>query len=250
MQVEERRQQEHLLLQAFGPSIWTVDGPEVSFFGFPYPTRMVICNLADGSSWVWSPIALTDQLYSEMKGMKLDRVEHIVSPNKIHHIFLKQWQEKFPHACFYSPPGLSCRKVVEGVRFDKELDYSDGNSEKHAFYEDIEQVIFHGSFFMEEVVFFHKLSKTVIFGDLIQRFPESDARGWKGMLMWIDGLVGKRGSTPREWRLSFMCGKDKARAALNTVLEEWKPEQLVIAHGECVADGTATEVVRDALSWI
>jgi hypothetical protein len=28
-------------LQPFGDSIWIVDGPEVDFFGCPYPTRMV-----------------------------------------------------------------------------------------------------------------------------------------------------------------------------------------------------------------
>ncbi len=29
-------------LQAFGPEIWIADGPNVSFFSFPYPTRMAV----------------------------------------------------------------------------------------------------------------------------------------------------------------------------------------------------------------
>ena len=47
-----------------------------------------------------------------------------------------------------------------------------------------------------------------------------------------------------------MFGKEKARGALNTVLEEWKPENLDIAHGECFSDGTATKVIAHALRWI
>jgi hypothetical protein len=100
---------------------------------------------------------------------------------------------------------------------------------------------------MEEVVFFHRPSGTAIVGDLMQRFPEEMAAGWKGMLMRLDGLVGPRGSTPREWRLSFLS-REAARAALRKVLE-WKPQWLLIAHGECAATG-ATEIITAALRWI
>ena len=36
------------MLQEFGPSLYSSDGPTVPFFGFPYPTRMAIAKLADG----------------------------------------------------------------------------------------------------------------------------------------------------------------------------------------------------------
>jgi hypothetical protein len=65
--------------------------------------------------------------------------------------------------------------------------------------------------------------------------------------MRLYGLVGRRGSTPCDWRLSFLSRKP-ARAALRRVIE-WKPQRLLIAHGDCATTG-ATEIVAAALSWI
>ena len=50
------------MLESFAPSLYIADGPDVSFYGFPYPTRMVVVQLSSGDAWVWSPIKLTDEL--------------------------------------------------------------------------------------------------------------------------------------------------------------------------------------------
>ncbi len=170
-----------------------------------------------------------------------ESVRCIVSPNKIHHIFLSEWQERWPDAKLYAPPGLAKRKP--DVRFDAEL----GDDPDPAWADDIDQVIFHGSLAMEDAVFFHRESRTAIVCDLIQRHPESAMTGWKGMLMRADGLVGRDGSTPREWRASFLR-RGRARAAREKLLS-WNPERLLIAHGECAQTG-ATEIIEKALSWI
>jgi len=60
-------------------------------------------------------------------------------------------------------------------------------------------------------------------------------------------LVGEHGSTPREWRASFLR-RGRARTAREKVLG-WKPERLLIAHGEC-AQADATTIIDRALSWI
>jgi hypothetical protein len=50
----------------------------------PYPTRMAVARLQDGSAWVWSPIALTAKLAGAVESV--GAVRHIVSPNKIHRL--------------------------------------------------------------------------------------------------------------------------------------------------------------------
>ena len=227
------------MLEEFGPSLYVADGPTVSFYGFPYPTRMAVARLSDGSAWVWSPVALTDELVDAVKA--IGAVRHIVSPNKIHHLFLAEWCERWPDARVYASPGLAARKP--DLRFDAEL----GDAADPAWAADIDQVIFRGSLFMEEVVFFHRASRTAIFCDLIQRHPDAEMTGLKGMLMRLDSLVGERGSTPREWRASFLR-RGKARAAREQVLA-WKPERLLIAHGQCAHDG-ATAIIGKALAWM
>lgn len=227
------------MFKDFGPSLYVADGPTVSFYGFPYPTRMAVARLSDGSAWVWSPVALTDDIVSFMN--TFDSVRCIVSPNKIHHLFMAEWHQRWPNALLYASPGLAQRKPE--LKFDAEL----GDDPDPAWEADIDQVIVRGSLAMQEVVFFHRESRTAIVCDLIQRHPEATMTGWKGMLMRADGLVGENGSTPREWRASFLR-RGKARAAREKMLS-WKPERLLIAHGECAQTG-ATEIIDKALSWI
>jgi hypothetical protein len=227
------------MVEEFAPSLYVADGPVVSFYGFPYPTRMVVVRLSDGNTWVWSPVALTDELVKFVSDV--GPVRHIVSPNKIHHLFLAEWAERWPEARVYAPPGLAQRRP--DLDFDAEL----GDEPDPAWAPDIDQVIFRGSLVMEEVAFFHRESRTAIICDLIQRHPEATMTGWKGMLMRFDGLVGEHGSTPREWRASFLR-RSKARTARDKVLG-WNPERLLIAHGECVG-ANAVKIIGDALSWI
>jgi hypothetical protein len=227
------------MFEEFGPALFCADGPTVSFYGFPYPTRMAVAQLADGDLWVWSPIEATPEIAQAVD--RLGRVRHIVSPNKLHHLFLPAWAERWPDARIYAPPGLASRKPE--VHFDAEL----GDAPEPAWAEEIDQVVFRGSFAMEEVVFFHRVSRTAIVCDLVQRHDPARMRGWKGLAMRLDGLVGSRGSTPREWRASFLK-RGPARAARDRVLS-WEPERLLIAHGACAREG-ATATLAQALAWI
>ncbi len=227
------------MLDEFAPSLWVAEGPVVSFYGFPYPTRMAVVRLSDGTAWVWSPVAISEELAAAVEA--IGPVRHIVSPNKIHHLFLQEWVARFPDARLYAPPGLARKRT--DLYFHAGL----GDEPDSAWADDIDQVIFRGSLVMEEVAFFHRRSRTAIVCDLVQRHPEPSMTGWKGALMKLDGLVGDRGSTPREWRASFLQ-RGPARIAREKVLA-WKSERLLIAHGEC-AKSAATPILADALAWI
>lgn len=127
---------------------------------------------------------------------------------------------------------------VSGFRRAKSFDVDLGQ---------IDQVIFRGSLFMDEVVFFHRASSTCLVCDLIQRHNPAQQTGWQGWLMRFDGLVGVGGSTPREWRASFIH-RARARRALETALA-WNPDKLVIAHGVW-APSNGADILRRALSWL
>ncbi|HEY2532472.1 MAG TPA: DUF4336 domain-containing protein [Xanthobacteraceae bacterium] len=200
---------------------------------------MAIVRLSEGNLWVWSPIALTEKLAEEVQA--IGPVRYVVSPNKLHHLFLREWADRWPDARLYAPPGLA-RKRRE-LYFHAELE----NEPDSSWAADIDQVVFGGSFAMDEVVFFHRPSRTAIFGDLIQRFSKSSMPGWRAVVMQLGGLVGPHGSTPRDWRASFLR-RGRARAARNKVLS-WNAARLLIAHGEC-ATGGAAEMITAALSWV
>mmetsp|Transcript_12365 Transcript_12365/g.26310 ORF Transcript_12365/g.26310 Transcript_12365/m.26310 type:complete len:237 (+) Transcript_12365:54-764(+) len=236
-------------MEEFATNIWKVEGPCVNFFGIPYPTRMVVIRLTKGDycdcAWIWSPIPISDDLAEEVES-KAGPIKFIVSPNKIHHLFLKEWADRYPDAVVYAPPGLEKRKVADGIRFDAR--FGEGEPEP-GFAEEIDLVSITGSYFMEEVAFFHRSSKTAIVCDFIQRHREDEMTGFTGLLMRLDGLVGERGSTPRDWRMTFWpFGKMGLRKARDVMLN-WNAEKLIIAHGMCVENG-ASDVIKNACSWI
>lgn len=225
-------------LESFGPDIWVAEGPVVSFYGFPYPTRMVLIRLSGGGLFVWSPIALTPELKAEVDA--LGPVAHLISPNKIHHLYMGEWKAAYPGAKLHASPGLAKRR--KDLRFDGLL----GDTPDPAWAADIDQVEMAGSFAMTEIVFFHRKSRTAIFADLIENFARDWFKSWKGILARLDGIVGPYGGAPREWRLTFR--KATARAALARILA-WQPEQVVMAHGEMTRhDGTA--FIRKSFRWL
>jgi len=220
-------------------NIWIADGPSVPFLGVPYPTRMTLVRLGDGGLWVCSPIQLTPQLTTTVDA--LGPVRCLVSPNKIHHLALGDWAHAWPDAKLYASPGLANRR--------RDLSFHGGLDDlpNPVWADDIDQVIFHGSFIMEEVVFLHRASRTAIFTDLVQRFDPATLRTWQRLYMQLDGLVGPNGSTPREWRLSFW-NRAAARRAKRTVLD-WNPQRVIVAHGEWVRDH-GREMLERALAWM
>ncbi len=227
-------------LAEFGPGIWIGEGPVVSFFaGFPYPTRMAVIRLSDGSLFAWSPIPLSAMLKREVDA--LGPVRHLVSPNLLHHLFLKEWKSAYPEARLYASPGL--RKRRKDLTFDADL--IDAPSPEWA--ADIDQVLMSGSFAMTEVVFFHRASRTAIFADLIENLPRNWFKGWRGLVARLDGIIAPNPGAPREWRVSFV-NRRAARAALERILA-WPIERVLIAHGEPATSNGAT-FVRGAFAWL
>lgn len=226
-------------LVSFGPDIWVAEGPVVSFMGFPYSTRTAVIRLRSGSVFVWSPTTLTPELKADVEA--LGTVGYLVSPNKIHHLFLAEWKQAFPQARTYGLDELKKRKMKTPI--DSLLE----DTPPSEWAADIDQVIVRGSFAMSEAVFFHRESRTAIFADLIQNFPPDWFKGWKGFVARLGGIVSPHPGTPGDWRSSFLNRK-RARAALDRVLA-WHPEQVIIAHGIPVRnDGVG--FIRSSLGWL
>ncbi len=206
-------------------SLWVAEGEIVSFFGAPYPTRSVIARLENGDLWVWSPVRLTVALRAETD--RIGPVRHLVSPNKLHHLYLQDWKAAYPGAQLWGPqstikkrPDLSFRPAL---RDEPPL----------AWQGDIDQAWFRGSYFLDEIVFLHRPSGTAIVADLIQTFSDRFLRehwGWMRWLARLDGLTQDQACAPLEWRLSFL-NRAPARRARAKVLG-WNCRRVVVAHGE------------------
>lgn len=231
------------MLQKIGDEIWLVEGDCVSFYGFPYPTRSIIIRLKSGGLWIWSPIKPTPELLNEVE--TLGAVHHLVSPNKIHYLFIGAWAAAFPDAKLWGPASTiaKCPDLV----FDAALT----DTPPSDWADDIDQVWMQGSPALDEIVFHHKSSATTILADLSENFSDAFLREqWKPWARWIARrwkIVEGWGYAPLEWRLSFIFRKP-ARAAKARILD-WPTEQVVMAHGEWQSsEGQA--FLKKSLAWL
>jgi hypothetical protein len=222
--------------------LWVVEGKTVSFYGFPYPTRAAIARLSNGDLWVWSPIELTPNLRQRVDA--IGPVGHLVSPNKLHHLYLQDWKAAFPDARLWGPQST--------VRKRPDLDFHGvlGDRPPVEWLPDIDQAWFRGSFAMDEIVFCHRPSATAIVADLIQIFSAEFLRkqwGWWSFLARLSGLTENRASAPLDLRLSFI-DRAPAREARDKVLR-WNCQRIIVAHGEWVrSNGNAR--LAESFSWL
>ncbi len=226
------------MLTSFAEDIWIADGSDLSVLGFTYPTRCAVMRLAGDGLLVWSPIELNDDLKKQLKA--LGTVTHLVAPNMFHHMFLSEWQFAFPTAQLFGLQALHAKRP--DLRFDGVL--TDGPDP--SWDAQIDQVVIENKL-TDEVVFFHRASKTVIFTDLIQQFPRGFHKGWRSVVARLDLMVGETPNVPRKFRLGFW-NKAKAKTSISKVLD-WPVARVLLAHGAPVTiNGHA--VLKRSFAWL
>lgn len=227
------------MLAPFGEALWLADGPVVESYGFRYPTRMAVIRLEDGGLFVWSPVALTDELRAAVDA--LGEVRFLVTPTAMHHLALPEWKRAYPRARLFAAPGSRSR--AEHIAFDDNL----FDSPPAEWADEIDQLLVFGNRIATEVVFFHRKSRTVLIADLLQQFPPGWFKGWRALVAKLDRMTGAEPQTPMKFRMAF-ADRNAARKSLKRILD-WPAEKVVIAHGALVtADGKA--FLARAFGWL
>lgn len=235
-------------LKSVGESIWIVDGPTVFMQAYrtniPFPTRMTVIRLTSGDLFIHSPTYLTNSLKMEINALGV--VRHLISPNKIHYASIEQWSEVYPKAVRWASPGVRERAKNRGFNTAFECDLSE--EPDSAWAGEVDQVIVHGSRFMEEVVFFHKPSRTLILADLIENFERDKLSKRYAFLARLAGSLDPDGKAPLDLQLTFWGHKAQARKAVHQMLV-WQPEKVILAHGRWYPENAVEELKR-AFRWL
>lgn len=231
------------MLKPVDANIWIAEGTCVNFYGFAYPTRSVIIRLAGGDLWVWSPIEFFAELGAAVDA--LGPVRHLVSPNKIHYLFLGAWKAAYPDALLWGP-----QSTIDKCR-DLDFQSALGDTPPEHWAGEIDQVRFVGSPLLDEIVFHHRASRTAILADLSENFSEAfleqNWASWQRPIARLWGIVEGQGKAPLEWRLSFLDRK-AARASRDLVLG-WRPEKVIMAHGTWQAEN-GTAFLQRSFAWL
>jgi hypothetical protein len=172
-------------------------------------------------------------------------VRHLVSPNKLHHLFLGEWHARFRQAKIWGTASTVAR--FPELPFAGTL----ADAAPPDWAGQIDQSHFPNSPFLDELLFFHRESRTAIVADLSQSFGEAFlTRHWPWWLRWLARrarMVEGQGYPPLELRLTFR-DRAAARAKVRALIEAG-PERVVVAHGEIVRSGGAA-YLRRAFSWL
>lgn len=223
--------------------IWIVDGPAIKFYGMPFSTRMTVVRLSDGGLWLHSPIRLTDALKERITA--LGPVRDLIAPSVIHYAYLTEWKRAFPEATAWIAPGVEARAQKHHVplEFDRHLAGAVPDWSK-----DFDWLIVRGSKVVQEAVFHHRASRTLILTDLMENFERSKTPWWMWPMIRMAGIGAPRGGMPRDMRMTFAGNEDLLREdVLRMIL--WNPKRVILAHGKWFEADGAIEMKR-SFRWL
>ena len=228
-------------IQAFAPNVWIVDGPRVRDMGVMFTTRMTIVKLSDGSLWVDSPVPVP---FETLKGItEMGLVRYLVAATPRHVWRLEGWHTLFPEAELWAsrPTPFTLKKrhlLLSGTL---------GDTPNPGWADDLDQLAFKGSPLIEEVLFLHRASRTLILDDLIQVHPRVKGKPMRNALFKLEGVAAPQGGVGLDIRLSF-TQRDLARRSLEKLLL-WDFDKLIIAHGVYI-EKDAKQFVEHAFHWL
>jgi hypothetical protein len=225
------------MLEQLAEGLWVDTRPFRAGAFLEIGTRMTVVRLADGTLFLHSLVEIDAETRAALDA--LGPVRHLVAGNKLHHLYLAQAARTFPEAAVWGAPGLpqKCR----GVRFTGEL----GDEAPPAWRADLDQLAVRGIPRMNEVVFLHRASRTLVVTDLCFNVRHSDAFATR-LFMRVNGAWGRFG--PSRLLRSLVRDRPALRASLERILA-WDFDRVVVTHGEVLERG-GRDALRAGFAWL
>ncbi len=197
----------------------------LSFMGMQIGVQTTMIRLSDGGLWVHSPGPGVDA--------SLGDVRFLVAPNSMHHMNLGRVGQLYPQARLVASPGV----------FRKHPELSLEDLSVASWGDEIELLLVEGIPFLQEFVFFHAPSATLILTDIGFNILHSPS-AWTRLALKLDGAYGCF-ACPRSTHLLV---RDRAafRRSVQRILQ-WPFERIVVGHGEVVSQD-ARETFREGFA--
>jgi hypothetical protein len=212
--------------------IWILKYP-VRFGGMDLFGRMTIIKLDNGDLIIHDPCVINDHLKHEID--KTGKVKYIIAPGSYHHLFVTDFQQKFPDAETFLCPGL------ERKRPDIKFEWILGNMPDPRWGDVLDQVVIQGTKYIWEVAFFHRPSKTLILVDLLENIGDDFKHPTSLILRFWWKVVFKMWNHPKaapEYQMGW-GKKDIVKKGLRKIIG-WNAERIILAHGELIENNVDT----------
>lgn len=207
-------------------------------FGIRINRQLVVIREPAGGLWVHSPIPWTPELRHAV--WQLGEVADVVGPNRFHDECLREFQSEYPHADFHAAPGLASDR--RDIRFVSE---PLGNLAPLEWRGAIDQHLIAGMPRMNEVVFFHRASRTLILADLAFNFGPG-THWFTAFLMRLNGCWNR--FAPSRFCRSQMKDRAAVRASLEHILS-WDFDRILVGHGRNI-ETNGKQAFREAFAFL
>lgn len=150
-------------------AIWVAERP-IWFAGVRLRTRSTVIRLEDGGLWIHSPPPPTEALCAALDA--LGPVRWLVAPNCFHHLAVAALAARYPEARRVGP--ASAAKKNASLVLSSTFEQPDSISPSG-----IEAVPLRGVPFLDETVFFHRATASLIGADLVMTACAEDHWTWR-----------------------------------------------------------------------
>ncbi len=216
--------------------LWVFDRP-LRVVGVSIGTRMSVIRLDDGGLWLHSPVALDAETRADLAS--LGEVRFVVAPNKVHHFFVAPYRDAYPEAELWAAPGLPEKK--KALPFDHVL----GNAPPDAWADEIDQLLFAGAPTINECLFLHRRTRTLLVTDLAMNFAAGEPLLTRFFLR-VMGL--HRGFAASRMVKRLVRDREAARGSLEQLLA-WDFDRVIVTHG-IVLPQSGRRLMRETWGWL
>lgn len=231
------------MLQRIDNNLWVAEQPQ-KFMGLAVGTRMSVIRLEDSSLLLISPIEITPEIKQQLNSV--GKVKYLIAPNLFHHLYLSEYRQIYPQAWVIAPPGLSTKQPelkIDKIFTQDEIEF---NSEvEHTLFEGFQAFIFPKVRTVNEVVFYHPSSKTLIITDSAFNFDDSFP-----LVTQLAGRVLGSYQTLKPSRLEKIAVQDKQqlKKSIDKIMA-WDFNRVIMAQVKIV-ETNAKEQLTAGYQWL
>lgn len=204
-------------------AIWVTERP-VWFSGVRLRSRTTVVRLSGDALWVHSPCTPTDEVCAALDA--LGEVRWIVVPNRFHHLQTPATAARYPNARVVGPKSAQSRNPRVGLTLGTDdPSYISATPE-------LTPVQLRGVPFLDETVFFHPASGSLIAADLLMTACAHDHWTWR-IAARIFGRYGKVRTPPDvQWNTRASTAVAESIAQLRAL----PLQRILVAHADPITD--------------
>jgi hypothetical protein len=224
------------MLKEITENLWHLEH-HFNLRGVPHSSRMTVVRLADSRLCLHSPVPISRMVQQQLN--QLGAVSFILAPSKNHHKFVAECVSTFPDAVLFGTPGLGHKRHdLAGL---EEIP----SARNPAWWPELECFLFNGIPSMNEMVWFHRPSATLILSDLCQ--------WWRGELPWLARCfasfngVRKQMAVPNTVQFRIH-DHPAARLSAERILQ-WPFTRVITAHNVIIEEHAFLKVAQALASF-